>query len=114
MIFKIGYVIQILFLLSCIYMAWRSRRALNGLANVMLILYAFLIIRRLDDMARNPEDVGIFILSSIVVLFVTLENWKIYKARHIYEFYLRNRQKRIAEYESMREKSERTIGKWSD
>lgn len=114
MIFKIGYVIQILFLLSCIYMAWRSRRALNGLANVMLILYAFLIIRRLDDMARNPEDVGIFILSSIVVLFVTLENLKIYRARDVYALYLRNRQERIESLEEMRAKSERTIGKWSD
>jgi hypothetical protein len=96
------YVIEILVLCVDIYMVYRARQALNGLFISMIALLTFLIVRRLDDMGRNADDLGILVLSSVVVIIITFDIFKVYKEREVYALYLRNRQTRIEELEQMR------------
>lgn len=92
---------QIVILGYCLYMLWRARQALNGLGRGMMLLIVLLIIRRLGDAFHVLGNTDILLLSSAVVLIVTYDVYRIYKARHIYALYLSNRQQRIAELEEL-------------
>ena len=97
------YAIQIAFLLACIYMTWRARRALNSLGRGLVLLFVLLIARRVNDMLGYLDTIGVLLLSSAVVIVVTYDIYQIYKVRDMYAFYLRNRQERIEKLESMRD-----------
>ena len=56
------YLIQIVFLLLCIGMTWRARRALNGMSRGLILLCVLLIVRRLDDMLGYLDSVGTLVL----------------------------------------------------
>jgi uncharacterized membrane protein len=93
------YSIQIALLITCLYMIWRARRALNGLGRGLSLLIALLVVRRFDDIFGVLDGTGVLILSSAVVAAVTYDIYKIYKTREVYETYLRNRRARITELE---------------
>lgn len=98
------YIAQIVLLCADAFMVLRSRRAFNGLWWELIVLFVSLAIRRLDDMIRNADEIGILILSSIVVTIVSYGVYRVYRDRYVLAFYLKNRQARIAEYEAERKK----------
>lgn len=124
------YLIQIAFLATCIpvlglciFMAWRSRLAFNGLIrgiilmlSALIVVLILLIIRRLDDAYGILNETTRLLLSSGVAIFIgasifflVLDLNYIYRNRHIYAMIQEMRKKREAEYEAIREKSERGI-----
>lgn len=98
---KAIYLIQIIFLLADIYMVWQARKAINRLGIGLILLFSLLIVRRLDDMGRNAEELGILVLSSVIVVIVTYEVFSVYQHRELYTQYLENRQKRIETFDAM-------------
>lgn len=106
------YIAQIIMLCADAFMVWRARKAFSGLWWELIILFVSLAIRRLDDMTRNADEIGILILSSVVVAIVTHGVYCLYRDRKPLEFYLFNRRKREAELEAMRQRSERG-GNWN-
>lgn len=113
MIETLIFIVQIAALMACIFMLWRSRRALNGMGRATMLLCVALIIRRLDDAFHILDSMGILILSSIVVGLVFYDVLQVYKQRHLFALYWQSRQARIDEYEALREKSERHSGSWN-
>lgn len=106
------YSAQIVILLVCVYMAWRARAALNGLGRGLMLLMLLLIMRRVDDAFHVLSDVETVILSSVVVIVVFVDVYRIYQARDAYRVYLANRHKRMAELEAMRNQDEKQSGDW--
>ncbi len=113
MISHLIYLIQIGVLAACIYMTWRARKALNGLARGLILLLLLLIARRIDDAFRVFTEEQILILSSAVVAVIAIDIYAVYRERAIYAEYLRRRKERIAELEAMRQKSEEHK-RWDD
>lgn len=107
------YIAQIILLCADAFMVWRARKAFNGLWWELIVLFVSLAIRRVDDMIRNADEIGILILSSVVVTIVTHGIYRIYRDRKPLEFYLINRHKREAELEALRQRSERNSGDWN-
>src|SRR5512135_3264217 len=103
---QVIYLFQIIFLLLDIYMVWQARLAINGLTSTLILLFALLIIRRMDDMGRNPEVIGILVLSSVIVTLVTFSIFRVYRKRGIYAAYLERRKEREEDLENMRAESE--------
>lgn len=103
----IVYLVQIALLLWCLFMVWRSRRALNGMLRGLILLLLLLIVRRLDDVGHLFglnifDEVQMLILSSAVVVLIVLEIWKLHSQREIFARYLQNRRERIAQLENLR------------
>lgn len=107
------YFFQIVVLLSCIYMTWRSRYALNGLTRGIILLLLLLIARRINDAFGVFDSVAILILSSAVVLLIAADLYYIYRQRDIYAMYQANWRKRIAELENQRRAAE-ARSSWDD
>ncbi len=99
------YFVQIAVLVVCIFMVFRIRKMLNGLARGLILLFVLLIARRVDDIWGVYTNAQTAILSSAVVAVVAYDIWQIYRARKVYALYFRNRQKRITELESLRKDS---------
>lgn len=97
------YIAQIIMLCADAFMVWRARKAFNSLWWELIVLFVSLAIRRLDDMTRNADEVGILILSSIVVTIVTHGVYRVYRDRDVLAFYLQNRKTREADLETMRQ-----------
>jgi hypothetical protein len=93
------YVLQIALLLTCLYMIWRVRLILNGLARGFVALILLLILRRSDDALHWMDETEILLLSSAVVLIVAYDIFQLYRNREIYAFYFRNREQRIEDLE---------------
>jgi hypothetical protein len=107
LIHTIPYLVQIVILVAGIYMIWRARRLLNGLARGLILLFVFLIAQRLDfSFDVYNEDISL-IVSSLVVIAVAHNVYQFYKMLPIYQQYWTNRQARINEYEQMRANAER-------
>lgn len=94
------------------YMAWRAREALHGLARGLMALMLLLIVRRLDDAFELFSQTETLILSSAVVMIVLLDVSRIYQAREVYRIYAVNRKRRMAELEEMRRRDEKFSGSW--
>ena len=107
------YAAQIAALLACLYMTWRSKRALNGMARGMMLLMLLLIVRRVDDMTGILDNLQTMILSSAVVVLVTYDIYAVYRQRDVFAMYLENRKKRIDEMENQRKASE-ARKKWDE
>jgi hypothetical protein len=107
------YAVQIAAMLTCIYMAWMARKAINGLSRGLILLCLLLIVRRIDDVFGILDTPATLILSSAVALVLLFDMYSIYKNREIYALYLENRKKRIDDLEAQREKAERNDHNWS-
>lgn len=105
------YLIQIFLLCACVNMTWQARHAMHGMSFGWMALLIFLIIRRFDDMNRNPDDIGILVLSSVIVVIVTYETYNIYRNREAYALWQARRRARENELEATRERSEQLAGK---
>lgn len=107
------FIVQIAALLACLFMLWKSRRALNGMGRATMLLCVALIIRRLDDAFHILDAIGILLLSSAVVALVFYDVLQVYKQREVFALYWQSRQARIDEYEALRQRSERNSGSWN-
>lgn len=112
MVSTLIYFAQIAALLVCVYMAWRARAALNGLGRGLMLLMILLILRRVDDAFHVLSDVETVILSSVVVIVVLVDVYRIYEARDAFKLYLLNRHQRMIELEELRRKDETHSGDW--
>lgn len=107
------YLFQIVVLIVSIYMIWRTRRLINGLARGLIVLFVFLIVQRID-FAFNIYDENIsLVVSSMVVLAVAYDIYQVYRMIPTYEVYWRNRQERITRLENMRKTNE-ARKRWDD
>lgn len=111
MIYQVVYLAQIFALLVCIYMTWRVRFVLNGLARGLIALFVLLIVRRVDDAFGILDTTATLILSSAVVIVVADDLYQIYRMRETLKAALLLRQKRVAELEADRYKAEQLAGK---
>lgn len=103
MIETLIFIVQIVALVACIFMLWKSRKALNGMGRATMLLCVALIIRRLDDAWHILSDLEILVLSSVVVGLVFYDALQVYKDRELFALYWQSRQARIDQYEAMRE-----------
>lgn len=113
MIEQFIFIAQIAALVACLFMLWKSRKALNGMGRATMLLCVALIVRRLDDAWHILDSAGILILSSAVVVLVFYDVLQVYKERDLYMRYLENRKARIFALESLRQKSERGGDDWN-
>lgn len=108
---EIIYLAQIVILLVCIYMTWRVRHEISGLARGLIALFALLIVRRLDDAFGILDATATLILSSAVVIVVADDLYHIYKMRETLKASRILRRQREAELEAIRERSEQLARK---
>lgn len=122
-----GLLLCLPLLVACIAMVYQSRAALNGLMrgliallSLLIVLIVLLCVRRFDDAFNVFDNSAALIFSSIVVLvsisiviLVTVDLYYLYRNRELYTIWRVNQRERIEELETMRERSERAIGKWS-
>jgi hypothetical protein len=114
-------------LVACVYMAYKSRAALNGMARSLILLLALLallvlvlIVRRVFDSLGFMDDVASLVFSSAVTvtsffiaLLTTVDVYYLYRNRAVYAARLENRRNREAQLEAIRERSERISGAWN-
>lgn len=105
------YVIQIIVLLVCIYMTWRVRFALSGLARGLIALFILLIVRRVDDAFGVLSAAETVILSTAVVIVVADDLYYLYKMRETLQVSHLMRKQREAKLEAARKRSEELAGK---
>lgn len=111
----------------CIYMIWRCRLVLNGLARgltilifAMVALAILLSVRSLHDLYGFMSADALLVLSSLIavvkfsaITVLAIDLYYIYRNLPIFMLSLANRKRRENDLETMRSRSERSIGKWS-
>ena len=103
---------------ACIYMVFRARFAINGLARSLILLLvllvalcSLLIVRRLDSLLGLLDDT--LLLTSVIVVvacgiavIITIDVSYLYRQREFYKAFLKARKQKEMLLESMRKEEE--------